>query len=164
VIKIANYDSIDLDWTWDGDYLLGLDGDLKDTSYDFIQSFVNEVRTIIKADFNDWLKQPNLGCRLLDFKGEPNNRDTATSIQQRIQSKLQENLIKPGDLTVTIVPVHVNAVLITLTIQADATPGNSLQLGQPIVTSLIYDSAENSIFFLPPPELNPPANPVAYSP
>lgn len=147
------YDSVDLDFSWDGDYIIGPDGDLGDTSYDLIQSFINEVRTVVKSDFNDWSKQPNIGARLLEFKGEPNTRDTASLIKDRLQTKLESNnLIKSGDLSITITPVHVHQILIVLRIQADSTSGNSLQLGQPVVVTLIYDSAENSIFFLPNPQ------------
>ena len=50
---MADYDSIDLDFTWDGDYVVGIDGDLGDTSKDLLQSLENEVRDILKAEFND---------------------------------------------------------------------------------------------------------------
>ncbi len=148
---MSNYDTIDMDFTWDGDYAVGDDGDIADTSDDFIRSLMNEVRDCVKSSFGDWEKDPHFAGDLDDFKGEPNTRDTGKQIEARVKSRLvAANVVKGSDIQVKVIPVHVNQVLIAIRIQAVATSGNSLQPGEPIVTSFLYDSMEHDIFFLPP--------------
>lgn len=148
---MANYDSIDLDFTWDGDMTIGPDGDLGDTSDDFIRSLMNEVRDCVKNEFGDWEKDPHVAADLSDFKGEPNTRKTGKLIEDRVKSRLSSAQIVNGqDVQVKVTPVHINQILITVRIQAVATPGNSLKLGEPIVVAFLYDSTEHDIFFLPP--------------
>ena len=148
---MANYDTIDLDFTWDGDFVKGLDGDLGDTSDDFIRSLMNEIRDLVKSDFGDWEKDPHFAADLNDFKGEPNTKKTGKTIEERVKSRITSApLVQGQDVQVKVVPVHVNQILIAIRIQAIATPGNSLKLGEPIVVSFLYDSTEHDIFFLPP--------------
>lgn len=147
---MALYDSIDLAWTWDGDYVLGDNGDIDDTSSDYIISLVQEIQTIVKGELGDWEKSPNICADLCDFNGEPNTKNTGSKIINRITSKIVSNgLVKSEDLQVKVVPIGTNQVLVSIRVQATPTPNNSLQLGQPVVVSLVYDSVENNIFFLP---------------
>lgn len=144
------YDSIDLAYTWDGDYVVGEDGDLGDTSYDFIASLIQEIQTIVQGDQGDWEKHPNLPASINDFNGEPNTRRTADKITDRVVSKLTaQGLVKAEDLKVKLTPIGTNQVLVSIRVQATPTPNNSLQLGQPLVVTLVYDSIEQSVFFLP---------------
>lgn len=145
-----NYDSIDLAFTWDGDYVIGEDGDIGDTSSDFISSLVQEIQTVVKGEFGDWEKFPNLCAGLNDFNGEPNTRATGDKIINRITSKLTSvGLVKVEDLKVKVVPIGTSQVLVSIRVQATPTPNNSLQLGQPLVVTLVYDTIEQSVFFLP---------------
>lgn len=148
---MANYDTIDLDFTWDGDLTVGDDGDLGDTSDDFIRSLMNEIRDCVKSEFGDWEKDPHVAGDLDDFKGEPNTRGTGKRIEERVKSRLvSASIVQSGDVQVKVIPVHVNQIMIAIRIQAVATPGNSLKLGEPVVISFLYDSSEHDIFFLPP--------------
>ena len=147
---MANYDSIDIDWTWDGDYLIGKDGDLKDTSYDYIQSLLNEIRTVVRSEYDDWELHTMLASNLSDFLGEPNSKAVAKAIEERIISSISAvGIVAAADLQVRVVPVQNHIVLITLTISAEATSKNSLSAGEPVIVSLTYDSLEDSVFFLP---------------
>ena len=147
---MANYDSIDVDWTWDGDYQVGDNGDLKDTDYDYIQSLVNEIRTIVRSEYGDWELHAMLASNLSDYLGEPNNETIARAIEERITSSVSAaGILNPSDLQVRVVPVQNHIVLVTLTISAEATSRNSLVVGEPVIVSLTYDSLEDSIFFLP---------------
>lgn len=147
---MANYDSIDTDWTWDGDYEVGDNGDLKDTSYDYIQSLINEVRTVVRSEYDDWQLHTMLGSNLSDFLGEPNNETVAKAIEERIVSAIATaGILDASDLRVRVTPVQNHIVLVTLTISAEATSKNSLVIGDPVIVSLVYDSLEDSIFFLP---------------
>lgn len=147
---MANYDSNDLDWTWDGDFIIGENGDLQDTADDFIRSLETEVRTIVRSEFSDWEKHPVLGTNLSDFRGEPNTRETAEAMKSQIISRLvASGIVKRGDVTVRIVPTGPHEVLVMIRIAAASTPGNRLEVGENLVISFSYDSLEDSIFFLP---------------
>lgn len=149
---MGNYDSIDLDFTWSGDYVVGQDGDLGDTSDDFIRSLVNEVRTVCQSEYGDWERDPAVAADLADFRGEPNTRVTGDKIRDRVKSRIvSTGIVRAEDLFVRVTPVHIHQVLVMIRIQAQATPGNSLVVGEPIQINLIYDSSEHDIFFLPPP-------------
>lgn len=140
-----------MDFTWDGDLTVGLDGDLGDTSDDFIRSLMNEIRDCVKSEFGDWEKDPHVAADLSDFKGEANTRNTGKLIEERVKSRLASApIVAAQDIFVKVVPVHVNQILIAIRISAVATPGNSLKVGEPIVVSFLYDSTEHDIFFLPP--------------
>lgn len=150
---MATYDENDLDWTWDGDLIIGDNGDIGDTSYDGLESLLNEIQTVVRSDFGDWEKHPIHASNLSDFRGEPNNRATAQAIEDRIKSSLTTaGIVAESDLTIRVVPVHSNQVLIILNIRAAATPNNSLTPGDNLVVSFTYDSLEDSVFFLPPSE------------
>lgn len=146
-----NYDTVDADFSWDGDYIVGDDGDLKDTSDDYIRSLTNEIRTLVKSNFGDWSADPSFAADLSDFNGEPNTRATGKRIEERIKSRLTSiTIVQSSDLNVRVTPVHVNQVLVTIRVECVATSKNSLEPGEPVVVALVYDSTEHSIFFLPP--------------
>lgn len=146
---MALYDSIDLSWSWDGDYILGIDGDLKDTRDDLLESLRTELHTVIRSEFDDWQEHPNLGTNLSEYRGEPNTREVAFDMQQRIASRIAAaRVANIEDLNVRIVPVSKHQVLTILQVNVLSTPGNNLVVGEPLVISLLYDSLEDSIFFL----------------
>ena len=148
---MGNYDTIDLDFTWDGDFTKGQDGDLGDTSDDYIRALVNTIRDLVKSEFGDWEKDPNFAGSLADFRGEPNTRAIGKTIEDRVKSRLSGSQVAQSqDILVKVVPVHANQILIVIRIQAISTPRNSLKPGEPVVVSLVYDSTEHDIFFLPP--------------
>jgi len=147
---MALYDSIDLNFSWDGDYIRGKDGDLEDTSDDYILSIINEIRNIVKSETLEWEKDPTLGANLADFQGEPNSRETGIAIERRIIGSITNlNIVRSGDLNVRVVPVNIEQVLIIINLNAQPTPGNSLSAGEPVKITLVYDTVERSVFFLP---------------
>lgn len=146
---MANYDSIDLDWTWDGDYVIGEDGDIGDTRADLLKSFLNELHTVLRSEFDDWQEHPNLATNLSEYRGEPNVREVAVDMQQRIVARIAAvGVARAEDLNVRIVPVGKAQVLTIIQVNAMSTPGNNLTVGQPLVVSFLYDSLEDSIFFM----------------
>lgn len=150
MINIGLYDAIDLEWDWTGDFAIGEDGDLKDTTYDTIQALLQEIQSLIRSKFKDWKNHPTFAANLHEFRGEPNTRETGKAIEERVYFALvNQNIVKPEDLSVRVVPIHIHQVAILIRISALATPQNSLVLGQPIVTTLIYDSVEDSVFYIP---------------
>lgn len=146
---MANYDSIDLSWTWDGDYSVDEAGDIASTESDLIVSVITEVQNVMKSESFDWEKDISLGSNLSDFRGEPNSRKTGTAIERRMRSKISEiGIVQSQDINVRVVPVHANRILIMIRIAAESTPNNSLLPGEPVKVDLIYDTLERSTFFL----------------
>ena len=147
---MGNYDSRDLDWSWDGDFIIGEDGDFKDNSDDLIRSLETELRTVIRSEFTDWEKHPMLGCNLSDFRGEPNTREVAANMEQRIISGLiSSGIVRQGDVSIRIIPTAQSEVMIMLAVTAVATSGNRLELGSELVTTFLYDSLEDTVISLP---------------
>lgn len=146
---MANYDSIDCAWSWDGDYAVGIDGDLADTSADLLQSLVTEIQTIVKSETFDWEKDPGFAVNLADFQGQPNVRQIGQLIESRIKSTLTEfGLVSAGDLQVKTVPTHQNEILIALSVKVAPTLENGLSVNDPIQVHFVYNTQERSIFFL----------------
>jgi hypothetical protein len=144
----ANYDRIDFEWSWNGDYGISSDGDIGDTSRDQIQSLVQEVQSIISSSLNDWEEYPGIGANLDAFVGEANTKETSRLLRLRVKDALIfNNIVREDDLEIKIVPVGIHSVLIVLRIAALATPNNSLDQNS-MVVSLIYDYTERGVFFL----------------
>lgn len=142
-----NYDATDLSFGFDGDFTIGQDGDLGDTSSDAIIALRQEVQSIVKSEFGDWKAHPTFAANLSEYIGEPNTRTIGKAIEERVKSSIiSHGVVKAEDLDVRVLPVHIHQMLILIKIMAMATPDNSLVLGQPIVTALIYDSVESSIW------------------
>jgi len=151
---MANYDAIDLDWTWDGDYLIGFDGDMADTSDDYSRSLVNEITTIIKSELLEWEKDPNIGTDLSDYVGAPNTRENGAKIEDRVRTRLVDSgIVVSEDLTVRVIPLSIHRVMISITVFALATVNNDLTVGEPVIVNLVFDTTENGTFVLPISEL-----------
>lgn len=145
---MANYDAIDLAFSWDGDFSAAPNGDLLDTSDDHIVSLENEIRDEMKSEFGDWQLHPQRGANISEYRGEPNTREVGLSMRDRAYSRLvAAGLVRPEDLTIRVVPVSISQVMIIIRVHATATPNNRLTVGQPLVVSLLYDTVEDSVFF-----------------
>jgi len=146
---LANiYDNIDLEWSWNGDFSLDR-GELKDTSDDVLQSLRQDIHTISASALGDWAIHEGLGATLDDFIGEPNNVRTSNSLHDRLRiSLISAGVVLEEDLSIRIIPVHINRVLIIIGVNAAATVNNDLNESEPIVVQAVYDSAEQQVFFL----------------
>jgi len=150
----AVYDNIDLRWVWNGDIDLAA-GDIADTSDDYLLSIRQDVHTVSASAFKDWELYEALGAGLDDFIGEPNNRDTASAIHDRLRITLVSlGIVQEEDLSIKLVPVHRHRVLIIVKLNALATPYNSLSDEQGLVISLVFDFLEHgTIFYERTPDL-----------
>lgn len=146
----SNYDKIDLRFSWNGDYSIGPDGDVADTSQDQIVAVVEQVQTILSSSARDWEEYPSLGVGLDDFVGEPNTKEVARRLELKVKDVLIiSNTVRANDLDVKVIPVGIHSVLIIVKIQALATSSNSLQSGTSgIVVSVVFDYQEHGIFVL----------------
>ena len=146
---MAVYDDIDFDFSWNGDYLLGNDGDLSDTSDDTLRSLIQDIHSICASAFNDWEFSPRRAAELDDFIGEPNIITTGDRIHDRVRLALTSNgVVLEDDLDIRVIPVHIHKVLIIIKINATATPLNKITRGQVLIVQLVFDFFEQGIFFL----------------
>jgi hypothetical protein len=148
----AVYDLIDVVYNWRGDYEVSSDGDFEDTAADQIQSLIQEIQTICNSGVNDWEEHPNYAATLDDFVGEPNNRDTARRIVDRIRTTaIGNNIVRADDISVSVVPIDRFKVFIIIGINAASTPNNSVLSDGRATISLIYDYTEQGISFVDSP-------------
>ena len=144
----GNYDNIDLHWSWNGDFDLAA-GDLRDTSADALRSLIQDVHTVCASSIRDWENYPGLGATLDDFLGEPNNQVIAAQVTDRLKVSLAAARVAASeDISIRIVPVHVNKVLIIIGINAVATAFNNLQPDDKMLITFVFDSVEQQIHFL----------------
>ena len=142
----ANYNAIDLRWLWSGDYGLGPDGDFLDSSLDQIQSLEDDIMSVVQADLFDWEEYPSRAASLSEFIGEPNTRDTAKALQQRVSTALIANgVVRANDLQVRIIPIDVHRLMIIIKVLAQANAQNSLQPGRAATIAMVFDYMERGI-------------------
>ena len=146
------YDSIDFDFTYDGDFVVDETGDIADTADDLLRSIKNEIFSYVISDLQDWREHPNIGSDLADFVGEPNVKATAEAIQSRLQASLSQ-IVASSDLGIRVVPVGIHKVLIILNILVKATVENRRQSGDTISISFLYDYFDRGVF-VPIEEMN----------
>jgi len=148
VILLSNYDALDARYFWNGDYNIQ-DGDIGDTSSDYLLSLLQEVHSVAASSLRDWENYPNYGATLDDFLGEPNTPSTASAISNRLKiSLIAAGVVEESDLAIKVVPIHANRVLVVIGISATPTAYNSLANGEKLITSLVYDTVEQQVVFL----------------
>jgi phage baseplate assembly protein W len=147
-----NYDIIDFAYDWNGDFQIGTDGDLGDTSADGIKSLVQEIQTIANSSLGDWEEHPRYAASLDDYIGEPNDRDTANRITERLRSSLVNAGVCSGeDVAIRVVPVEQSRVLVIVQVSAAATKNNSIMDNGLPTVFFVYDYFERGITFVNKP-------------
>lgn len=152
---MANYDSLDLRFSWAGDYSLGHDKDIADNQEDYLLSLNDQIHDIAASSLNDWEVYPKRASQLKDFIGKPNTSSNARRIEERLRLALTTaNVVLDSDLEIKTIPVHVNELLIILFIKCTPTPNNKLTQSNTLVVQLVFDYNEQGVFFFDkPPKL-----------
>lgn len=148
------YDNVDLEWVWSGDFV-PYDGDLSDTTDDYLKSLLQDIHTVCASELQDWELYPGLAGGLGEFIGKPNSKSTGDLIHDRLKVAITSlGVVAEEDLNIRVIPVHIHKVLIIIRVNAVATPWNSLADGQLLVTQFVFDFIEQGItFFEKPPQL-----------
>jgi hypothetical protein len=141
------YDRIDFLWTSRGDIYIGGDGDIMDTQYDPLRSFIQEVRTRVESDQGDWKNFPDIGAGISDFVGEPNNPITAEAIRTRIIGALaRDGFVHTGDMKIKYLPLDRDKLLLRLSFEVAPTATNGST--QTLTHSMLYSYSENNVYFV----------------
>jgi hypothetical protein len=97
---------------------------------------------------------PGIGASLSDFIGEPNTRQTANLLHDRLRMAIVSlGLVNEEDLDIKIVPTHRTEVAIFIRVAALSTPYNSLRNGELLTVTFLYDYMDlnSGVFFLASP-------------
>lgn len=145
----SNYDDLDVRFHWNGDFGLDDNGDLEINASDGLLSLRDQIHLICASMAEDWEFYPNKGASLDDYVGEPNNRSTGDQIRERIRiSLVSSRIVSDEDLEVRVIPVHIYKILVVIRINVVATIFNNLAQGDLFQTALVFDTLEQSVFFL----------------
>ena len=139
------YDGIDLLWTDDGDFCLGRNNDMADTSHDPLLAVAQDVYDRCKSDKGDYSELANIGASLSDFVGEPNTRDNAKLIEKRTFNAMKVGgPISPSDISLRSFPIskHTLGMVVTLAVQ----PTQWNKKSQFIRMHLLYSYSENNVY------------------
>jgi hypothetical protein len=134
----------DLRWTWNGDLVIGTNGDLTDTHAHELLSFVQEIKTRVRSELYDWALHPGLGANLSDLIGELNNKEIAERGKARIISALvRDGFVATRFIKVSYIPIDHNHLMYRLSIVIpDMIQGEEIEL------NLLLDTSEFEILFL----------------
>ena len=139
------YDATDLFWTSRGDICWGGDGDIMDTEFDPLRSFLQEVKTRVESDQGDWKNFPELGAGISDFVGEPNNPVTAEGIKTRIISALaRDGFVHTRDMKIRYMPLDIDRLLIRVSFQVAPTARNANT--QVLTHNMLYSYSDNNVY------------------
>ena len=140
-----NYDEIDLWWGMQGDYDVGDDGDIKDTSEDQLLWLRQQVTNIVRSVTGDWEFALQLGANLEDFIGEPNSRETAERMRKQLLGAIiRVTGIAANDIAIKIVPINYESLMILIAISALPTQDNSLK-DEWMRLSFVYNFGRNDM-------------------
>jgi len=120
------YDSLDLSWSWKGDFKIE-EGDLSMNTSDALESIENEIITIVKSSNGDWQLHPLLGANLWKFVGEPNSRKNAEKIKDVLLTSLASSgVAQRRDLDVEVNALDLHNLYIRIRLSAIPTLNNRL--------------------------------------
>ena len=134
----------DLRWTWNGDIVIGPNGDIGDTKVHGLLSFVQEIKTRCRSELYDWKMHPHLGANMSDLIGRPNNRETAETGKARLHSALtRDGFIASRLIEILYTPTGRHHILYRLTVNVpDYGKDEQIQL------NLLFDTDEFELTFL----------------
>jgi len=142
-----NYDKIDLYWSRSGDLIMNNNGDLLDTEQDRLRSLVQEVRTRIQSDQQDWDLYPDLGANLSALIGQPNNKITAESGKAKIIAALtMYGLVDSGDISIIYMPIDEKTIVYRLKIKVSPTVEN--RAVDSLKIDIIYNYQDDNLHLL----------------
>lgn len=131
--------SVDLHWTQDGDFQLGVNGDIKKATSERARLAKQMVIKRLQSGKGDWALYPDFGAGIGDFIGLPNNRDTGQRLKSAVtQTLIEGNLVSPLSLTVRVIPTGERKITILVF-------GHVISAKADIAIQMEYDLRENKL-------------------
>ena len=144
----TNYDIVDIQYSAHGDLAIAtveqsqLGGDISTTAHDRIKGIQQLITTYIRSTKGAFRDMIDVGTDLDSFIGEPNTRELGEKIQQAITNTLvNAGVVRAGDLRVSVTPIDIHSILVSLHLNAAATPQNSLKQDG-LVLAYMFDTIE----------------------
>ena len=135
----SNEQNVDLYFSSNGDFRLGVGGDIERTIGYPHQALIQTVTKRLSSSAGDWPAQQSIGANLGDFAGQENSRETAQLIKSRIVTELTRgNLVSASNLRVQMLPLSTTSIIILLFIKSDDS-------SQPISFQFSYDMRDNKL-------------------
>ncbi len=123
------YDSVDLVFDTDGDYVLTRDGDLQNTSFDVLVGLIQAVHIRSKYPAGSWALYPSLGVVDIPI-GEQNLPETAALWEDYLYTVLTQNgLVDPTDLLIESAPMSQDTLVTLIRILCEPTDANGGRSG-----------------------------------
>ena len=130
-------ETVDLYFTDAGDFVLGENGDLRDTKNDHYRGMLQRILTRISSRKGDWALQQTVGVGLSGIIGKPNNAESGALLKNLIYTELlQEDLLRSAEFVVDVFPVNQYVVAAAIIISPPRSGGQ-------IVLTLTYDTRDN---------------------
>lgn len=130
-------ETVDLYFTDSGDFVLGDNGDFRDTKNDHLRGFVQRMVTRVMSNQGDWRLQPQVGANLQEFLGKQNTREVGDRVKQRVQSELiGGGVLRAQELLVDVIPLSSTSIAIIVVVQST---NPELQL------TFTYDFKDNKV-------------------
>lgn len=113
----------DIYFTEAGDFRLGPDGDLEETTNYQYRGLIQKVLTKVASQKGEWALHPEMGLGLSDFLGKPNSALLGAQLRARVMSELiRDGTIKPADLKVFVFPTSETSLAIVIEINPPGVP------------------------------------------
>jgi len=128
---------VDLYFTDAGDFVMGDNGDFRDTKNDHLRGLVQRLVTRVMSSQGNWRLQPGIGANLQEFLGKQNTRETGDRIRQRVHNEvIASGALRAGEFFVDVFPVSPTEVAIALVV-------NSVR--PEITLTFTYDFRDNKV-------------------
>jgi len=131
------------------DILLSYDTDIDFEHDDLMLTSGNELlkRRVFKlliSEFRDWPFEPNIGANPNVFMGEHNTRETAKSLTEFLETRIQP-YINPAFLSVRVVPVDYDSIKIYLDLYVDGIVAGIMPFTMDFVNGLQYTDYDERV-------------------
>jgi hypothetical protein len=130
---------LDLLWSVEGDFILGVDGDLETTQNIQSRNLIQRVLKRLMSTPGDWAMSQDTGVSWDRVLGMKNNRDTGKLVEEMITSELMRGgLLTTSEFTVVAFPAGKRELGILLTISPTGVRGET-------TLTFVYDMRDNRI-------------------
>jgi hypothetical protein len=130
---------IDIYWSTEGDFVLGIQGDFKSTVDVQSRTMIQKVMKRLMSSPGDWAVAPEIGVHWERILGRPNNPETGRFLEIMISSELSRGgFLTTSEFTVTVFPASAKELGVLLKITPKGVRGET-------TLTFVYDMRDNRI-------------------
>tara|TARA_Y100001973_G_C5075428_1_gene269728 strand:- start:277 stop:705 length:429 start_codon:yes stop_codon:yes gene_type:complete len=118
------YDSIDMAFDLDGDFVISEQNDIMTTEFDVLVGIIQAIQLRVKYPAGSWNLYPDLGV-LETPEGQINSEETADAWENLIITSLvSQGLVDSSDIELTSAPLNEETIVTLIQLSVDATEFN----------------------------------------